>query len=253
MPSRDEITGFLDVYLDARAIDDYAYNGLQIEGCEEVGKIGFAVDFCMESALKAVESGCQMLICHHGMIWRNQLPITGSVKKRVKAMLDNDVSLYAAHLPLDIHPEAGNNAGIAAMIPNFTAEGGFGVIKGRPVGIAGRLSVPEKLSSLQRTIDEMLMTRSVLIAPDKEKTVRTIGIISGSAASSLKEAEDMGIDLFITGETSHACYHEAMEGGTAMLCAGHYATETTGLRLLRTILSDKYEIETEFFDIPTGI
>lgn len=252
MVNRDEITRYLDIFFDISGTEDSSCNGLQIEGAEDIYKIGFAVDFCLESAKKALETGCQMLICHHGMIWRNPLPITGSTKKRVKLMLDNEISLVGIHLPLDMHPKLGNNAGIAALLPNFIAEGGFDRYKGKYVGIMGRLAAPEPVSIIKEIIDGALGSKSLLMGnPDKK--IRTVGIISGGGASARDEAESLGLDLFITGEPSHACWHLSNEGKTVMLCAGHYNTETVGIKLLQSHIAEKYDIKTEFFDIPTGL
>ncbi len=251
--NRDELILFLNEYLNVASIEDYALNGLQIEGCGEISKIGFSVDFCMPSIEAAIKSQCQMLICHHGMIWKAPLPIAGATKTRIKTMFSADISLYAAHLPLDIHPEIGNNKIIASLIPDFTIEGGFHIYKGHAIGVKGRLKTAATILDIKRIIDKALNTDSVMISPCKNKKIQTVGIISGSSASSISEAAEEKLDLFITGETSHAYYHQALECGSSMLCSGHYATETTGIKALMNYLKKKYDIETEFFDLPTGL
>ena len=253
MIKRDEITKYLANLFEIEKIDDYAYNGLQIEGTEDIKKIGFSVDFCQKTAEEAIKNNCQMLICHHGMMWKNILPVTGSNKKRIKTMLLNDVSLYAVHLPLDMHLELGNNIGIAKLFDNFEVIGQFAYFKGKPIGVKIKLDTPKKLSEIKKLIDEKLKTNSILISNEENKIISTIGIISGSSASDLSEAIKEELDLFITGETSHAQYHTAMENNTSMLCAGHYATETTGIKLLMNHIKEKFDVETEFFDFPTGI
>lgn len=244
------ITGYLDEYLNINGIADASCNGLQIEGKAEVSRIGLAVDFSLEAARKAKASGSDLLIVHHGLIWGGLKSITGITYERVRFMVESRIGLYAAHLPLDIHPEVGHNAELARLL-DITDRDSFGDYKGMALGVSGHLREPMELQSLKSRIDGMLGVSSVLLHFGKN-VVSSIGIVSGGGSQDIGAAIKKGLDLFLTGETSHSVYHTAKDAGINVIYAGHYATETVGLRALGRHLYEKFKVPVEWIELPTG-
>ncbi len=248
-----ELTGYLNKYLEIEKFQDAALNGLQIEGEREITKAGFSVDFSLEAAQLAAENNCQILICHHGIYWPSIGPITANTKERIKIMLDAGLSLYASHLPLDVHPDVGNNARIAESL-DAKIIAPFALYHGQKIGYVVELpdiTTPEELTS---QIDALLNAKSLLIkAITGKERVKIAGIISGAAARQIHDAADLGLDIFITGEPSHSEYNFVRENKTHMICAGHYASETPGIKSLEKHIKEMFNLETIFFDLPTGL
>ena len=248
-----ELTDYLDVFLNINNISDVALNGLQVEGGEEVEKIALAVDFCQEITKRAIENKCQMIICHHGMCWPAIKSVVGFTKNRVKTLLDNNISLYGVHLPLDKHTEVGNNAVLAKLLGADIC-GEFGIYSGQKIGLLARLSEPIRLDDFKSLFDKVLDTDSFLIRSEKGKeAVQNLGIISGGGAKEITDAASLELDIFVTGETSHSSFYTAKEGGTHLICGGHYKTETLGVKALGKHLEEKFGLKTVFFDLPTGL
>ena len=252
MARRDEIIAFLDELLDADAFEDYGPNGLQVPGSEEVERVVTGVSAHRELFERAASEGAQMVLCHHGLFWGGGTgPITPPMKGRLKALFDADMSLAAYHLPLDAHPEVGNNALICEALGLERGEG-FAFHRGRPIGFVGH--APEGLS-LEELVErcagafgaEPLALRG---GPD---TVEAVGVVSGGAASSLGEAVERGLDAFITGEPREQVMAEAREGGVTFLACGHYATETFGVRRLGELLADRFGVDHRFVDVPNPV
>jgi dinuclear metal center YbgI/SA1388 family protein len=247
---REALVTYLDDFLGCRGSADYSDNGLQVEGSDDVTRLAFAVDACQETIARAITAGVQMLIVHHGLFWGKPLMVVGPHRRRVQALLDGGCSLYAAHLPLDRHPEVGNNAQLARML-GLTVVGGLGEAFGLPVGVIATAAATTRTALVARLAASLGVTPLVL--PGGPEQVRTIGIISGGAARDIVTAAAAGCDTYITGETSHSSYHDAAEYGVNVIYAGHYATETVGLKALAAHLGAQFALPSTFIDRPTGL
>jgi dinuclear metal center YbgI/SA1388 family protein len=244
----DEVCIFLDEYLNIVEYQDVSNNGLQVEGKREVSKIAFAVDACMESFRAAKKSGADMLVVHHGMIWGGIDYVRGMIKRRIEYLLKNGISLYAAHLPLDAHPEVGNNAIILRKI-GLDPEKKFGDYKGVKIGYSAKLNRPAEIGEV---VDRFSNFERKLLSFGNEK-IRSVAAVSGRGGFAVKEAIECRIDLLITGEAEHEIYHIAREGNINVLFLGHYASECFGVNALKEVVEDKTGLEAEFIDIPTGL
>lgn len=229
---------------------DESANGLQVEGGRSVRKIGLAVDACEYVFNKAAGQQVDFLIVHHGLVWGGIRSVTGILKKRIKLLLDHDISLYACHLPLDWHPEYGNNAQLRSLL-GLSRAGEFGEYHGKRIGCRGRLNKEMALNDFLLRVDKRLGTTSRAI--DFGRKVKNVGIVSGGGWSALYDAEYHDIDTFLTGEPSHSAYTLAEELKVNLIFAGHYATETAGVRAVGAMLTKKFAIETVFIDHPTGL
>ncbi len=232
--------------------DDLSLNGLQVGDCDRaVKKVAFAVDACQASIDAAVEADADVLAVHHGLFWGKPVALTGSHYRRVKTMLDNNLALFAAHLPLDAHPVLGNNAQMALTLGlDDVLE--FCSYHGKNIGFKGVL--PRELSSDEIIAKLGIRTDSSNIIIKGGKNLnRTVGIVSGSAASDVFSAIEENLDVFITGESSHAVYHDCLEKRINMLCLGHYETEVFGVKALMSYVERVMQLETVFIDIPTHI
>ncbi len=231
---------------------DSSLNGVQVECSDrEITSVAFAVDACMASFERAAAARADLLFVHHGLYWGRPLALTGRHHRRVKFLMDHDMALYAAHLPLDLHPELGNNAGIAAALRLERIEP-FGAYRGVKIGIKGSLAEPAGIDDILRMIG--LDRRSCLaLLPFGVQAIRTVGIVSGGAPQEVEQAIAEGLDLYITGEASHTVYHTCLEERINLLCGGHYQTEVWGLRLLSDRLARDAGLRTFFVDVPTGL
>jgi len=248
----DRVTAFLGETLSLESFSgDSSMNGLQVEGSRDVRKIALAVDACGESIGRSVRRGADLLIVHHGLFWGDAVPITGIMASRVKALLDGKVSLYAAHLPLDCHPEIGNNARMAKLL-GISESSKFGRYAGIDIGICGDLQRPIKIAGLRRRLAAVLGSpvQTFAFGP---AVVRKLGIVSGGGASLTQAAAEAGCDALLTGETSHSSYHVARENGISLIFAGHYTTETFGVKAIGELLAGRFGLKTFFIDLPTGL
>ena len=252
MVNRDEIVNFLDEYLNVLAFPDKSRNGLQVEGKEEVEKIAFAVDACMDTFIKARAFGADMLIVHHGLIWGGIEYVRGLVQKRLKFLLENELNLYAAHLPLDLHPEVGNNAQLLKLLELEPREP-FGSYNGLNIGYISEFDEPKPLPLVAQIFVEKLKTDYVKAYEFGVEEIRRVGVVSGRGGFAIPEAIEKGVNLFITGEFLHDDYHTAKEGRLSVIAAGHYASETLGVKALMPILREKFGVKTVFIDNPTGL
>jgi len=246
-----KLTNFLDEYLNIEEYEDISLNGLQVEASSTVTKIGLATDACMETFQKAASLRCDLLIVHHGLYWGKPFAITGPHAKRIKTLLNSDLSLYAAHLPLDLHHEVGNNAGLIKLL-GFEKGNKFGNYHGVDIGYLGNKSDPIEFTDLVSEISSKLKTepKAYNFGPSK---VENIAIISGGAASMLEQVRGTNIDTFFTGESDHVSFHTAKELEVNIIFGGHYATETIGVKLLGDMLCEKFDLESVFIDVPTGM
>ena len=245
----NELTTYLDSYLRIDEISDYGPQGLQIEtDNREVKKIALAVDSAPAVIQAAAEWGADMLLVHHGIFWGGAQKIAGPFGERVRSCMRTGVNLYAAHLPLDAHPEVGNNAILAEIfqLENIVWWGSF---KGTPLGVCGDIR-PTLLTDLGKKLDSKLGTTSRTL-PHGPNTVRRLAILSGGGAGMVEEITALGADTYITGETSHSQYWLASDFGVNVIFGGHYATETVGVKALGEHLEEQFSLETQFFDFPT--
>lgn len=240
-----DVCGFLDTELDIQCIEDSSLNGLQVQNSGRVTRVGVAVDACMDVFRKAKQAGCDFLLVHHGLFWGPQCLI-GNAYDRVKFLLENDIALYAAHLPLDKHAVHGNNACLFRIL-EADITGDFS-----RVGFHGRFRNPRQCKEIILLLNKELDAECISFLHGKEK-VRTLAVVSGGAAKNIINAEQQGVDLFITGEPNHSMVTLAKDSGLNAICPGHYATETLGVREVAKVLEDRFQFRTVFIDNPTGI
>ena len=244
-----KLVKYLDEYLKIAEIADYGPQGLQVESDnQEINKIALAVDSAPAVIEAAAGWGADMLLVHHGFYWGGPQKVAGPFGQRVRAFIKNDMSLYGAHLPLDAHPEVGNNAILGQMM-GLNEIMWWGSAKGTPIGVCGDVQ-PILLKDLETKINSSLDTKSRVLAHGPN-TVKRLAIVSGGGAGMVEEAAALGADTFITGETSHSNYWLASDFGINVIFGGHYATETVGVKALGDHLVKKFEVETQFFDFPT--
>ncbi len=247
---RDRLVSYLDEYLGVAEWEEKSLNGLQVEGAPEVERIALATDAALATFGMAREAGAAFLIVHHGLFWGQVQAIVGPRRARIAALLETGISLYAAHLPLDAHPGVGNNAVLARLLKleNLTPFGRWGP---RSIGWRGLLESPTDRAALAARLEALLGARPDVL-PFGSDEIRSVAIVSGAAADLVSEAAESGVDAFVTGETSHSAWHPARELGVNLFYAGHYATETLGVRALGDHLAGEFGVETVFLDSPTG-
>jgi dinuclear metal center YbgI/SA1388 family protein len=248
-----ELLRFLDELLDVSSFDDYGPNGLQVPGREKVSKVVTGVSAQLELFERAASAGADLVLVHHGLFWNaDPRALTPVAARRLLALLSREMSLAAYHLPLDAHPEVGNNALLAAGLGCAGTEP-FGVMRGRPIGVCGRFPADGlSPSELARRVHE-LTGREPLAFNSGPPRIRSIGIVSGGGGHELGQAIADGLDAFLTGEPEEPAMGQAREGGIHFLAAGHYATETFGVRRLGELLAERFGIEHEFIDLPNPV
>jgi dinuclear metal center YbgI/SA1388 family protein len=230
--------------------EDESSNGLQVEGRAAVRKIGLAVDACEYVFERAAERKIDFLIVHHGLIWGGLKNLRGVTRNRIKRLFDADISLYACHLPLDWHPEYGNNLQLLKLL-GIRKMGEFGRYHGKNIGYWGRTDRELPPEEFTARVDRVLETRSSAV--NFGRKVRKVGVVSGGGWSAIHDAGKYGIDTFLTGEPSHSAYTFAEEIKVNLVFAGHYATETPGVKAVGDMLGKKYGIPVEFIAHPTGL
>jgi dinuclear metal center YbgI/SA1388 family protein len=251
MASVKEVVEFANNYLRIKEIEDWpnALNGLQIENFGRVTRIGAAVDVSTRVLKEAAKKDVDLLLVHHGLFWPGLQPITRALHRQLKLAFENDLALYSAHLPLDLHPVVGNNARLAAAL-GLKSTTPFFEEKGQLIGL--------KALSLQTRDEVVRRLRKILGGSVKTfnfgpKKAETVGIITGGAGSEIYSVVGAGVDTFITGEAPHWAAVAAEELGVNLLLGGHYATETFGVKALAAHLSERFKIPWEFIDHPMGL
>jgi dinuclear metal center YbgI/SA1388 family protein len=273
-----DLSAYLDSFLRINDIPDdaNALNGLQVENSGTVERIVAAVDASQATidGISRVErqesnvegpfdvrlspssvAGPALLLVHHGMFWGGHAPATGRRHRKLRALYDNDTALYSAHIPLDLHPDVGNNVVLARRL-GITEYDWFGMYKGVLLGVAG--AAPAGLRKREALAPAIATTlhipvSEVKLIPGGPEEIRRIGIITGGAGTAIGKAKEAGCDTYITGEGAAHTYFDAMELGVNVIYAGHYATETVGVQALAEHLSDRFKLPWEFHHHPTGL
>jgi dinuclear metal center YbgI/SA1388 family protein len=246
-----KIVDYTNDFLRIREIGDWdnALNGLQIENSGDVTKIGASVDASTRVLAAAAKQSVDLVIVHHGLFWQGLQPVTGALRRQLEFAFENNIALYSAHLPLDLHSQVGNNAQLAAAL-GLTSIQPFFEEKGQLIGVKARVSLPrdEVDRKLQKTLTGPV--KAFMFGPKK---TGTIGIITGGAGSEIYKVAQEGIDMFITGEAPHWAAVAADELRMNLLLGGHYATEVFGVKALAAHLSKRFKIPWAFIDCPTGM
>ncbi len=252
MAGRDEIVSFCDELLEVSSFEDYGPNGLQVPGAPEVEMVITGVSAHRKLIERAVAGG-ELLITHHGLFW-DFLPraLSEQMAERLRLALDARLSIAAYHLPLDAHRQIGNNALLCELLGFELEPQSWAEVKGRPIGAIGRHPEGIGIAELAARVAGSL-GREPLVFEDGPERVRRIGIVSGAGASEIHGAVGLGLDAFLTGEPAEHVMADAAEGGIHFIAAGHYATETVGIRRLGELVADRFGVEHAFIDVPNPV
>lgn len=247
----NQIVSYLDDYLKIAEVPDEpdALNGLQVDNGGSVSRVVAAVDACQATVDAAVEAGADLLLVHHGLFWGGNQPVTGRHFRRLHRLLNHGVAVYSAHIPLDCHPEVGNNAVLATAL-GVTEQEPFGDYRGIRIGVAGLLKTSR--DELTTALGDILQTPPHVMPYGPER-VKRIGIVTGAGGSLIRQAMAAGLDTFVTGEGAHYTHFDAEEWGITVMYGGHYATETFGVRALARHLGERFGLPWGFADHPTRL
>ena len=242
----------LNTVLKPEQFNDYCPNGLQVQGSEEVRTLVTGVTACKALIDRAVIECADILLVHHGYFWRGEDPtLTGIKRARIQALLDHDINLFAYHLPLDVHPELGNNAQLGGLL-GLQPSGEFASYQGHNVGLIGYLDSSCSVQDFARLLESRLHRKPLVIEGDRPK-ISTVAWCSGAAQNYIEEAIAAGVDAFLTGEVSEQTVHIARESGIAFFSAGHHATERYGVQAVGEYLADKFQLQHKFIDIDNPV
>jgi len=257
MTTAAQLAEYLDDLLRVREIPDYSHalNGLQLTNQRSITRIAAAVDFSSQTILGATKAGANLLLVHHGMFWGGLQPLRGPAYDRLRTLMEHDIAVYAAHLPLDCHPTYGNNVLLANTL-GLTPSGDFAKYKTIAIGVRGKSDldtgiVIERARTFARSHGGEI--RHTPIAPSQKTRLWAICTGSGASSDTLQEASELGIDTLIVGEGPHHTAIEAAERGIMIIYAGHYATETLGVCALSAHLETQFGIPWTFIGAPTGL
>lgn len=257
MATAREIADYLDGLLETRATPDYpgAVNGLQLQNSSAVRGIAAAVDFSTRAVEGAIAANANLLLVHHGMFWGGVKPLVGPTYRVLRRLLDNDIAVYSSHLPLDRHSEMGNNVLLAREL-GLKPTGSFARYENVFIGVSGESDIATQViaqRAKQFAGAHETTIRSTRIPPQRKTRRWAICSGAGASADTLKEAEEMDIDTLVVGEGPHWTAVHAEEQDLAIIYAGHYATETLGVRAVAQHLADKYRIGSSFINASTGL
>ena len=248
-----QLERILNEKLSPHLIKDYAPNGLQVEGAETIKKVVTGVTASQALIDQAIELGADALLVHHGYFWKGEPePIRGMKGKRIRTLIKNDINLFGYHLPLDIHPELGNNAELARLL-EIQVDGG---LEGHPQSVAmyGRLKTAISGADLAQRINKVLDRAPLHIAPEgDDKMIETVGWCTGGGQDFIELAVQQGLDAFISGEISERTTYTAREMGVHYFSAGHHATERYGVKALGEWLAREHQLEVTFIDIDNPV
>ncbi len=253
MADRDQIVSFCDEVLESADFEDYGPNGLQVPGSGQVERVITGVSAHRELIERAIAAGGQMLIVHHGLFW-DFLPraLSEQMAERLRLALGAGLSIAGYHLPLDAHREIGNNALLCEMLGFGLDPQSWAEVRGRPIGVIGHDPEGVEAAELAARVGRALGREPLVFATGPER-VRRIGIVSGAGASEIHTAIELGLDAFLTGEPAEHVMADAAEGGIHFVAAGHYATETLGIRRLGELVAERFGIEHSFIDVPNPV
>lgn len=257
MTALKALVDYLDAELRTRDVPDYdaALNGLQLENSGRVSSIAAAVDFSIETVRRAVSEGAGVLVVHHGMFWHGAEPLTGPALERLRLAIAGDLAVYSSHIPLDLHPELGNNVLLAKEL-RLEVTGSFGRYRDIEIGVMGAAELPTAtLFERVRAFSSRFATAAVCAGATAGQTTQRWAIVTGAGAStdSLAEARERGVDTLIVGEGPHHTAVEAMERGPVVIYGGHYATETLGVQAIAARAARQFGVRWTFIDAPTGL
>ena len=257
MPTISDIASELDQLLDTDKVPDYpsALNGVQVENEGAIVKVAAAVDARERTIHGAIAAGANLLLVHHGLFWGGLQPLRGPHRRRILALLAENVAVYSSHLPLDAHPRLGNNVLLAREL-GLSPSAGFARHKTIDIGVAGEDEMP--VATLVERTDRFAREYGGAVRySDTDLDRRTVrwAICTGAGASvdTLREARERGIDTLIVGEGPHWTAIDAEESGLTIIYAGHYATETLGVRALAQHVAERFQLPWVFVDVPTGL
>ncbi len=250
----NDYSNYLENLLDIEAYSniDISTNNLQVgDKNSKITKIASAVDCCLETIELAIENKCDALVVHHGLFWGKPLPVVDSHYKRIKLLIENNINLFAIHLPLDLNREVGNNAVMCKLL-NLKDIEPFGNYHGLDIGYKGKL---DKGISVKEICNKLNFKEELglKVLPFGKEILKNICIVSGGASSLIDQAIIQNLDAYITGEASHEKYHMCKENNITMLCAGHYQSEVFGVRALVEKSCKDLNLEYVHLDVPTGL
>jgi dinuclear metal center YbgI/SA1388 family protein len=252
MITRTELLAYIDETLMPGRFKDYCPNGLQVAGNEEIQHVVSGVTASAALLHEAIAAGADTVLVHHGYFWRGEDPcVVGMKQQRLKLLLENNINLIAYHLPLDAHPQLGNNVQLAEKLGILTA----GEIAGSgdpAIALYGTLPEPVSLGTLGKQLEQKL-GRTPLLIPGHDRKIASIGWCTGAAQGFLQQAAAMGLDAFVSGEISEPTTHMARELGIDYIAAGHHATERYGVQALGELLAQQFNLRHHFIDIDNPV
>jgi dinuclear metal center YbgI/SA1388 family protein len=252
MVQLDELVSHCDALLEVAKFHDYAPNGLQVEGRTEIAKLVTGVTASQALIDAAIVAGADALLVHHGFFWKGESAVvTGLKRRRLGALIENNISLIAYHLPLDAHPELGNNAQLARLL-GLTVEGRFGRDGGDALAMHGALPRPMSVPEFALYLCDAL-GREPLHLPGSGDEIVRVGWCSGAAQGYIEAAAGLGVQAFVSGEVSEYTTHYARESGVHYFAAGHHATERYGVQALGGYLAQQFGLQHEFIDIANPV
>ena len=244
----DKLVSFLNQKLEIARFSDASNNGLQVANAGRVTRVCLGVDATLPFFEKAVASGADLVICHHGLSWGDSLKrITGLNYRLLSFLIQHDVALWACHLPLDAHLQLGNNARLAMALGLRSRQAAF-VYHGQVIGLHGLLPRAVSFTAFQKRVQEVT-GQEVRALSFGKSTVRSVGIVSGGGPSSINEAIELGLDVFVTGESNLQAYNLAVQEKINAVFAGHYATETLGVKAVGEVIHRRFGLPVEFMDM----
>jgi dinuclear metal center YbgI/SA1388 family protein len=246
------IATYSDKLLDHKNIGDYsgALNGLQLANNGKVSRLAASVDVNLPAVKQAVVNGADLLVVHHGIGWSPLVPLTGKRYELIRLCMENNLAIYSSHLPLDLHPQLGNNVLLAKAL-GFNRSEPFFFEKGQNLG--RRVKANLSRTELHKRLNKALGNANSQLIAAGPATCKSIGIVTGGAGNELAKAANDGVDTFITGEGAHWTFSLAHELGVNVFYGGHYLTETFGVKALTANLAKKFRLPWQFIDIPSGL
>ena len=257
MTTIHDLAEYADTLLQTETTPDYpgALNGVQLENRSEITGIVAAVDFSTRAINGAIAAKANLLVVHHGMFWDGPASITGASYRRLRVLIENDIAVYSSHLPLDLHPSLGNNVLLAKQL-GLKPSARFAEFQGVSIGVSGEIQIEtavliEQARKFAKSYGSEV--RATLIGINRQTKRWAVCTGAGASTETLKEAHKMKIDTLIVGEGPHWTAVYAEENELAIIYAGHYATETLGVRAVAAHLTEKYSLPSSFISAPTGL